>query len=108
MEAYHFTDAERFLAHVADDGFLEWVEFLDYTREPRCQTRRRVTTFCSRSMCSAEQIRHRYPDALLIFVDAPSDEAQEARLRGRGDPEEKVRPASPKRPKRKPKRSNST
>jgi guanylate kinase len=38
----------------------------------------------------AEQIRHRYPDAVLIFVDAPSDEAQEARLRGRGDPEEKV------------------
>ena len=53
MEAYHFTDAERFLAHVADDGFLEWVEFLDYYQGTPCQTRRRVTTFCSRSMCTA-------------------------------------------------------
>ena len=30
-------------------------------------------------------------EALLIFVDTPSIEDQERRLRGRGDPEEEVR-----------------
>jgi guanylate kinase len=39
----------------------------------------------------AEQIQAGYPDELFVFVDAPSPEEQEARLRGRGDPEEKIR-----------------
>ena len=38
----------------------------------------------------ARQIRDRYTDALLIFVRAPSSTDQEARLRGRGDAEEKI------------------
>jgi guanylate kinase len=39
----------------------------------------------------ATEIKGRFPDAVLIFVDAPSPEEQERRLRSRGDPEEKVR-----------------
>lgn len=35
----------------------------------------------------AAQVRTRYPDAVVILVRAPSPQAQEARLRGRGDDE---------------------
>ena len=38
----------------------------------------------------ARQIQVLDPSALLIFVEAPSREVQEARLRGRGDPENLV------------------
>jgi len=38
----------------------------------------------------AALVREAEPDALLIFMDAPSVAEQEARLRGRGDPDDKV------------------
>ena len=37
-------------------------------------------------MYGAQQIRQHFPDALIVFVDAPSREAQRTRLKGRGDP----------------------
>lgn len=41
-------------------------------------------------MQGARQVRGINPDALFIFVQPPSAEEQERRLRGRGDPEEIV------------------
>ena len=38
----------------------------------------------------AKQVKERYPQALLIFVLPPSRDEQERRLRGRGDPDDKV------------------
>ncbi len=38
----------------------------------------------------AQQVKKQYPDAVLIFVLPPSREEQERRLRGRGDPGDKV------------------
>ena len=35
----------------------------------------------------ATQVRHRHPEAVVIFVEAPSRQAQQDRLRGRGEPE---------------------
>jgi guanylate kinase len=35
-------------------------------------------------------VSERYPDALLIFIDAPSRDEQQRRLEGRGDPPDKV------------------
>lgn len=91
MEAYHFTDADRFLAHVASGGFLEWVEFLDYYQgTPLPDPPPGHDVVFEIDVHGARQIAQHYPSPLLIFVDAPSPEAQEARLRGRGDHEEKV------------------
>jgi guanylate kinase len=39
----------------------------------------------------ATEIKGRFPDALLIFIDAPSTDEQARRLRERGDPEDKIR-----------------
>jgi guanylate kinase len=92
MEAYHFTNRELFLAHVANDGFLEWVEFLDYLQgTPVPDPPAGHDVVFEIDVYGAEQIQKRFPEALLIFVDAPSRDDQEQRLRGRGDPDEKVR-----------------
>ena len=42
-------------------------------------------------MQGARQVLEIHPDALLIFLVAPSAAEQEARLRRRGDPPDKVR-----------------
>lgn len=91
MEAYHFTNRDLFMAHVENDGFLEWVEFLDYLQgTPVPDPPPGHDVVFEIDVYGAEQIQKRYDDALLIFIDAPTRQHQEERLRGRGDPEEKV------------------
>lgn len=91
MEAYHFTTRELFLSHVDHGGFLEWVEFLDYMQgTPMPDPPRGHDVVFEIDVYGAAQIKERFPNALLVFIDAPSRDHQEQRLRHRGDPDEKV------------------
>jgi guanylate kinase len=91
-DAYHFASEAEFLERAAAGGFLEWTRFLDYRQgSPVPDPPGGSDVLFEIDVQGAANIRRLYPEALLIFVDAPDRATQEARLRGRGDDEERVR-----------------
>ncbi len=93
-DAYVFTSTEEFERHISDGGFLEWTEFLgnyygtpypDLLGDPAAPD-----IVLEIELDGAQQVKRTHPDAVLIFVLPPSRAEQERRLRGRGDPGDKV------------------
>jgi guanylate kinase len=90
-DAYVFTDTAAFERRIAEGGFLEWTEFLgNYYGTPTPSLDGDVDVVLEIEVDGAQQVKGLYPDAMLLFVVPPSREEQERRLRGRGDPGDKV------------------
>ncbi len=92
-DAYVFCSAEAFEERIEENGFLEWTEFLgNYYGTPAPDTSavdgRDVVLEIE--LDGARQVKRQFPDAVLIFLLPPSREEQERRLRGRGDPNDKI------------------
>jgi guanylate kinase len=91
-ESYDFVDRDAFLARAEHGGFLESAEYLGNlygTPWPDPGEQRDVVLVIE--VQGAQQVLEKVPDALLIFIVPPSQDAQAARLRARGDSEEQVR-----------------
>ncbi len=90
-DAYVFATVEEFEKRLADDGFLEHAEFLgNYYGTPALDNTDGRDVILEIDVQGARQVVDKEPDAVLIFLQAPSESEQQARLRRRGDPEEKV------------------
>ena len=90
-DAYVFVNREQFQQRIADNGFLEWTEFIGNmygTPNPEAPAGRDIVLEIE--VDGASQVKKMHPDAMLLFVLPPTREEQRARLQGRGDVEQKV------------------
>jgi guanylate kinase len=89
--AYVFVSRERFEQRIAESGFLEWTDFLGNlygTPTPEAPTGRDIVLEIE--VDGAQQVKRRYPHAIVLFVLPPSRQEQESRLHARGDADHKV------------------
>jgi guanylate kinase len=90
-DAYTFTDRQAFEDRIEAGGFLEWTNFLGhYYGTPMPERSGARDIVLEIEVDGATQVKQQFPDAILIFVLPPSRDEQQRRLRGRGDPEDKV------------------
>ena len=89
--AYVFTDRASFESRIAAGGFLEWTDFLgNYYGTPTPDPSADRDVVLEIEVKGAMQVKKLHPEAVLIFVLPPSRDEQQRRLRGRGDPEDRV------------------
>jgi guanylate kinase len=90
--AYVFASRPEFEHRLSRGGFLESTEYLgELYGTPTPDAPDGLDVVLEIELDGARQVLERHPDALLVFLDAPSEADQAARLRGRGDPEDKIR-----------------
>jgi guanylate kinase len=92
-DAYVFVPREQFRDRVAARGFVEWTEFAGNGHlygTPTLEAPAGYDVVLEIDAQGAIQVKERYPEAILIFIAAPSRAAQERRLRQRGDDEDSI------------------
>ena len=86
--AYRFVDRKTFEEKVAEDGFVEHAEvFGNFYGTPVPTPPAGSDVVLEIDVQGAQQVRAKYAEAVLIFIEPPNRAAQEARLRSRGDDE---------------------
>ena len=95
--SYYFLTKEEFLSLAEEGGFLEWAEYSgNCYGTPRASVEREMAAgrqvILEIEVQGALQVREKMPEAHLVFIEPPSLEELERRLRGRGtDTDEVVR-----------------
>jgi len=91
-DAYVFVDRASFEDRARAGGFLESAAVFDHLYgTPWPEPPPGADVLLEIDVQGAGQVKQRHPDAVVILVRAPSPDAQEARLRGRGDDETVIR-----------------
>ena len=91
--SYHFMTEERFSQLVAEDRFLEWAHVHGHrygtlVSEVESRIASGLSVVLEIDVQGAFNVRARIPEAVLLFVEPPSMEELERRLRGRGSEDE--------------------
>lgn len=92
---YHFLSNDQFDDLVRQDGFLEWAQaHSNKYGTPRAQVEQAIAegkqAILEIDVQGAFQIKEKIPQSILVFIEPPSLEILEERLRGRGTETEDV------------------
>lgn len=87
--SYYFLSRDEFLALADEGGFLEWAEYSgNCYGTPLASVQREVAAgkqvILEIEVQGALQVKEKMPEAHLVFIEPPSLEELERRLRGRG------------------------
>jgi len=94
-ESYHFVSREEFEAMLASNEFLEWAQVFGNYYGTHCSQLDRARS-CGKDLVldidvqGARQLKKKIPEAVTVFILAPSREVLEQRLRARGEDREDV------------------
>lgn len=85
---YFFLDEQEFQKLVSDDGLLEWAEYAgNCYGTPKLSVQEHLDSgedvILEIDVQGAFQIKDAFPDAVLVFIEPPSEEELLARLKGR-------------------------
>lgn len=86
---YYFKTKEDFMNLIDYNGFIEWAVYVEnYYGTPRAFVEREMAqghnVILEIEVQGALNIKRQYPDAILVFLTAPSAEVLKQRLVGRG------------------------
>ncbi len=86
---YHFKTQDEFLKMIDEGGFLEWTVYNEnHYGTPIAPVQKALDGgkdfILEIEVDGAQNVRKVFPDAVLIFIDAPSFEELKSRLLGRG------------------------